>query len=174
MPDDLKQIVDSVSGEYGRTLFKAFWEKKQYESLTRGSPTMGGTLHVLSDADYAEADRLTEPVMREWIDIVTKTGLPGKAIEAKFRELETRYAKPWTSPLHRHRRQEVTRLGRTGRSSGSAPRASRHGGCSSDATPLQQGNEVWKARIPRRQVFSAGPRPRCSRRKALQWLSAAG
>ncbi len=92
MPDDLKQIVDSVSGEYGRTLFKAFWEKKQYESLNTWVSDMGGTLHVLSDADYAEADRLTEPVMREWIDIVTKTGLPGKAIEAKFRELETRYA----------------------------------------------------------------------------------
>ena len=95
MPDDSKQIVDSVSGEYGRTLFKAFWEKKQYESLNTWVSDMGGTLHVLSDADYAEADRLTEPVMREWIDIVTKTGLPGKAIEAKFRELETRYAKPW-------------------------------------------------------------------------------
>ena len=95
MPDDLKQVVDSVSGEYGRTLFKAFWEKKQYESLNTWVSDMGGTLHVLSDADYAEADRLTEPVMREWIDIVTKAGLPGKAIEAKFRELETRYAKPW-------------------------------------------------------------------------------
>ena len=87
MPDDLKQIVDSVSGEYGRTLFKAFWEKKQYESLNTWVSDMGGTLHVLSDADYAEADRLTEPVMREWIDIVTKTGLPGKAIEAIERRM---------------------------------------------------------------------------------------
>ena len=69
--------------------------QKQYESLNTWVSDMGGTLHVLSDADYAEADRLTEPVMREWIDIVTKAGLPGKAIEAKFRELETRYAKPW-------------------------------------------------------------------------------
>lgn len=96
MPEDLKQVVDSVSGEYGRSLFKTFWEKKQYESLNTWVTDMGGTLHVLSDADYAEADRLTEPVMREWIDIVTKAGLPGKDIEAKFRELEKRYAKPWS------------------------------------------------------------------------------
>ena len=35
--------------------------KKQYESLNTWVSDMGGTLHVLSDADYAEADRLTRP-----------------------------------------------------------------------------------------------------------------
>lgn len=97
MPDDLKKVVDSVSGEYGRTLFKEFWEKKQYESLNTWVTQMGGKLHVLSDADYAKADMLTEPVMQEWVDIVTKAGLPGKDIEAKFRELEKKYAKPWSA-----------------------------------------------------------------------------
>lgn len=96
MPDDLKAVIDSVSGEYGRQLFSDFWNRKQYESLKTWVDSMGGQLHVLSDADYAEADKLVEPVMREWVDIVTKAGLPGADIEARFRELELKYAKPWS------------------------------------------------------------------------------
>lgn len=173
MPDDLKQVVDSVSGEYGRTLFKAFWEKKRYESLNTWVSDMGGTLHVLSDADYAEADRLTGARHAGMDRHRDRCRAPGKAIEAKFRELETLRQAVEPVPLHRHRRQEVTRPQGTGRSSGSAPRASCHGGCSQTRL-LQQGNEVWKARIPTEQVFSTGPRPRCSGGKPLQMAQRGG
>lgn len=105
MPDDLRAVIDSVSGEYGRRVLSGFWDAKQYESLKTWTDSMGGQLHVLSDADYAEADRLVEPVMREWVDIVTRAGLPGPAIEARFRELEDKYAKPWS----RSRSMDVAR-----------------------------------------------------------------
>lgn len=95
LPQDLRAVIDDVSGEYGRKLFSDFWEKKQYESLNAWINEMGGTLHVLSDDDYAQADALVEPVMAEWADIVSKAGLPGREMAAKFREFEEKYAKPW-------------------------------------------------------------------------------
>ena len=69
--------------------------KQWTEELNKRSSGRIRVEPYFAEALSKEADRLTEPVMREWIDIVTKTGLPGKAIEAKFCELETRYAKPW-------------------------------------------------------------------------------
>ena len=95
MPEDLRQVIDSVSGEYGRAVFSEFWNTLPYQSLNTWMKDMGGELHVLTDAEYAEIDRRVEPVTAEWVEIVTRAGYPGEAMAARMRELQAQYAKPW-------------------------------------------------------------------------------
>ena len=95
MPDDLKAVIDSVSGEYGRQIFSQFWNTLPYQSLDTWMKQMGGKLHVLTDEEYAEIDRRVAPVAEEWAEILDKAGYPGKAMVARIHELQSTYAKPW-------------------------------------------------------------------------------
>ncbi|WP_298065933.1 TRAP transporter substrate-binding protein [uncultured Mailhella sp.] len=95
MPADLQKIVDEVSGEYASKLFNDFWNNMQYNSLEKWQKEQGGKLFMLSQADYAEADRLVEPTYAQWIEFTRGKGLPAEAMLAKFRELENRDMKPW-------------------------------------------------------------------------------
>lgn len=95
MPEDLRQVIDSVSGEYGRRVFSDFWNTLPYQSLDVWLNEMGGELHVLTDAEYAEIDRRVEPVTAEWAEITGRAGYPGEAMAARIRELVPTYARPW-------------------------------------------------------------------------------
>lgn len=108
LPDDLKKVVDEVSGEFAGQVFSNFWTTLPYESLDTWLKDMGGTLHVLSDEEYAEIDRRIAPVRKEWIDIVTRAGYPGEEMAKKMDELQGRYAKPWRDS----RSAEISRTGR--------------------------------------------------------------
>lgn len=95
MPPDLQKIIDDMSGAYAEKLFEDFWNKDQYESVRTWMDSMGGQLHLLTDEEYARANEMVRPVDQEWIDALNKSGLPGKEMLARFRELERQYDKPW-------------------------------------------------------------------------------
>lgn len=95
LPDDLKQVVDEVSGAFARKVFGEFWNNTQYNSLRRYVEDMNGELLVLSDADYEKADKLLEPLNQLWVNDLNKANMPGEAMLAKFRELEESYTAPW-------------------------------------------------------------------------------
>lgn len=99
--DDRKQVVDELSGEYAKTLFRDFWRNSLESSARVWIDDMGGRFQVLPAADYAQADRLYEEVdRREWIGFLSDKGLPAAAMDAKFRELEAAYSIDiTTSPL---------------------------------------------------------------------------
>lgn len=56
---------------------------------------MKGELLVLSDEDYAKADKLLEPIDQLWVDAMNRADMPGEAMLVKFRELEETYTAPW-------------------------------------------------------------------------------
>ena len=95
MPEDLKAVIDSVSGEYGRQAFSQFWNTLPYQSLDTWMEQMGGKLHVLTDEEYAEIDKRVAPVASEWAEILDKAGYPGETMVKKIHELQSTYAKPW-------------------------------------------------------------------------------
>ncbi|HJD96172.1 TRAP transporter substrate-binding protein [Mailhella massiliensis] len=95
MPEDLRAVIDSVSGEYGRQVFTQFWNTLPYQSLDIWMEKMGGRLHVLTDEEYAEIDRRVAPVAAEWTEILDKAGYPGEAMNRKIHELQASYARPW-------------------------------------------------------------------------------
>jgi len=96
MPEDLRKIIDEVSIEYGTKAFNKFWADGQYTALEKWTKEYGGTVHMLTAEEYKKANELMQPVMKEWIDVVTKAGLPGVELEKAFRELEQKYAQPWS------------------------------------------------------------------------------
>ena len=101
MPDDLKKIIDDMSGPYAVELFEKFWNDDQYESARIWRDEMGGEIHFLSEEEYQKAVALIDPVMEQWIDKLNELGLPGDAIAARTRELETKYNAKWNeSRLH--------------------------------------------------------------------------
>ena len=95
MPEELRAVIDSVSGEYGGQVFSQFWNTLPYQSLDIWMEKMGGKLHVLTDEEYAEIDRRVTPVTEEWTEILDKAGYPGKAMAAKIHEMQASYARPW-------------------------------------------------------------------------------
>lgn len=91
LPDDLKQVVDELSGEYAKKLFGDFWREAQENSARVWIEDMGGQVHTLSAEEYALADKLYEEVeRRDWIGFLAGKGLPAETMYAKFRELEDR------------------------------------------------------------------------------------
>lgn len=56
---------------------------------------MGGRLHMLSDEDYARANEMVKPVEAEWIEQVSRNGLPGADMLKLFRELEQQHHPLW-------------------------------------------------------------------------------
>ena len=102
MPDDLKKIIDDMSGQYAIDYFQNFWNKDQYESAKIWRDKMHGQIHFLSEEEYQKAAELVEPVNQEWINTLNKFGLPGDKIAARTRELEAQYNAKWNeSQLHK-------------------------------------------------------------------------
>lgn len=95
MPDDLKKIIDELSGEYAEKYFAEFWDRDQYSSLEAWQKEMGGTLHMFSDEDYAKAEELLRPLEEDWVNILNEAGYPGSDMLKAYKELEQKYASPW-------------------------------------------------------------------------------
>lgn len=95
MPADLQKLIDDMSGEYAEKRFADFWHQDQYDSLKKWQTEMGGKLYMLSDEDYARANEMVKPVEAEWIEMVSKNGLPGAEMLKRFRELEKQYHPMW-------------------------------------------------------------------------------
>lgn len=96
MPDDLKKVIDDISGEYAVAQFEKFWNTDQYRSAEIWRDEMGGKIHFLSDAEYDKINAMFKPLDQLWIDKVNEKGLPGDAIAKRTLELETKYNAKWT------------------------------------------------------------------------------
>lgn len=95
LPPDLQKVMDDVSGDFANQLLEKFWAENVYGSLDRWIKEMGGTVYMLSDADYAEADKLSAPAIDAWFKEIGKTGLPAEELKQGFQALEIKYFKPW-------------------------------------------------------------------------------
>ena len=66
-----------------------------YGSLDKWIKEMGGTVHVLSDEDYARADKLAAVPAQAWFKSLDKAGYRGAELEKTFHQLEAKYFTPW-------------------------------------------------------------------------------
>ena len=107
LPDDLKAIVDDMSQNYGPNLLEKFWAENVYGSLDKWIKDMGGTVHVLSDEDYARADKLAAVPAQAWFKSLDKAGYRGAELEKTFHQLEAKYFTPWRqSEAYRYVKQQ--------------------------------------------------------------------
>lgn len=95
LPEDLKAVIDSVSGEYGRNIFKQFWNTLPYNALETWITKMGGQLHILTPKEYEEVDAAMIPVVDEWKNIVEKSGYSGNDMVDRIRQIGEKYSCPW-------------------------------------------------------------------------------
>jgi len=95
LPDELKKVIDDVSGEFAQKLFTGFWDGMEFTSLEKWQKEMGGQLHVLSAEDYAKVDAIAAKPTSDWVTFMNSKGLPGEAMLQKFRELEKQHTVPW-------------------------------------------------------------------------------
>lgn len=95
LPADLRAVIDSVSGEYGREVFKHFWNTRPYEALETWVTQMGGQLHLLSPEEYRLVDASTRSVTEEWISILNASSYPGERMVQQIRQLGERYGSSW-------------------------------------------------------------------------------
>lgn len=95
LPDDLKSIVDDMSKDYGPKLLETFWGENVYGSLDKWINEMGGSVYALSEADYAQADKLAAVPMKKWFRSLDKAGYRGEELEKTFHILEKKYFTPW-------------------------------------------------------------------------------
>ena len=77
-----------MSQNYGPNLLEKFWAENVYGSLDKWIKEMGGTVHVLSDEDYARADKLAAVPAQAWFKSLDKAGYRGAELEKTFHQLE--------------------------------------------------------------------------------------
>lgn len=93
LPDDLKKVVDELSGDYAKELFRNFWLNSLENSGNKWITEMGGQFYVLPEEDYAKADKLLQEVdKKSWISFLSEKGLPAQEMYDKFQELEKNYS----------------------------------------------------------------------------------
>ena len=95
MPDDLKAVIDSVSGEYAEKMMKDYWNTQEFESLKKWIDTCGGSLYMLTDEEYAEADRAMEGAKEIWMKGLRGAGYDAEKFLAVIRDLEEKYNPEW-------------------------------------------------------------------------------
>lgn len=68
---------------------------------------MGGTVHVLSDEDYARADKLAAVPAPGVVQVARQAGYRGAELEKTFHQLEAKYFTPWRqSEAYRYVKQQ--------------------------------------------------------------------
>lgn len=95
LPEDLQAVIDSVSGEYAEKLMADYWNTQEFESLKVWLDTMGGQLYMLTDEEYAAADRAVEPALQTWLDDVNAAGYDGQKLLDTIKALEAQYNPLW-------------------------------------------------------------------------------
>lgn len=94
LPPDLQKVVDDMAAE-GPARFGEFWATDQYNSLQTWLTKMGGTLHLLTPEEYAEAARRISATDESWVRQLDAAGYPGKDMLKRLRELEKQFSSPW-------------------------------------------------------------------------------
>ena len=69
LPEDLRKVLDEVSGDFADKAFANYWESVDVEATKKWRADMGGKEFILfSDADYAKARELMQPPVDEWFE----------------------------------------------------------------------------------------------------------
>ena len=106
LPDDLKAIVDDMSQNYGPNLLEKFWAENVYGSLDKWI-WRKGTVHVLSDEDYARADKLAAVPAQAWFKSLDKAGYRGAGTGRRSISWKPEYFTPWRqSEAYRYVKQQ--------------------------------------------------------------------
>lgn len=103
LPEDLRQVLDEVSGEFADRAFADYWETADISAMRKWISDMGGKeVILLSDADYDTARSAMQPPVDEWFDMLSSRGLPGADMKTAFYELENRLGVKWAdSPFYK-------------------------------------------------------------------------
>lgn len=95
MPDDLKAVIDDVSGEYAEKMMEDYWNTQEFESLQTWMDTYNGSLYMLDDAEYAQADQALEAVRDIWLKGLRDAGYDGEQFLSVIRDLEQKHNPLW-------------------------------------------------------------------------------
>lgn len=96
MPDDLKAVIDGVSGEYMEKLMEDYWNNQEFASLKTWLSTMNGSLYMLTDEEYSTADKAVSAVVEtSWVNNIESRGYDGKKLLESIRAIEQQYNPQW-------------------------------------------------------------------------------
>lgn len=96
LPEDLRKILDDVSGDFADKAFSTYWESADINAMKKWRAEMGGKEFILlSDEDYAKAHSLMQPPVDAWFSSLTKENLLGEDIKKTFYELENKLGIKW-------------------------------------------------------------------------------
>lgn len=104
LPEDLRAVLDEVSGEFANRAFATYWANADIDAMKTWLADMGGKeVILLDDADYTAARQAMRPPVDEWFALLAaRHGLPGDDMKKAFGELEDRLGVPWAdSPFYR-------------------------------------------------------------------------
>ncbi len=90
LPPDLKKIIDANTGiEWSREIGKVF--DSTTEPAKKLAAEQKGVFDVLSPAEYERWQKVTEPVIKEWITEVSAKGANGQALYDDAKALLKKY-----------------------------------------------------------------------------------
>jgi TRAP-type C4-dicarboxylate transport system substrate-binding protein len=90
LPDDLKKVIDEVSGSWAAEYAGAIWDQGEVEGLDAMAKA-GVQLHKLTDAQRVAWTAKTKIVEEDWIKATEAKGLPARQALADLRELIKKY-----------------------------------------------------------------------------------
>ena len=92
LPKDLQDIFQQASNEAWVREVGEVWHRTDLGGI--GFATKAGNEHIiLSPAEMAEFKKVLEPVVNRWIEEVNGSGIDGKGLVSKARELVAKYSK---------------------------------------------------------------------------------
>ena len=92
LPTDLQDIFQQASNEAWVREVGEVWHRTDLGGI--GFATKAGNEHIiLSPAEMAEFKKVLEPVVDRWIEEVNGSGIDGKGLVSKARELVAKYSK---------------------------------------------------------------------------------
>ena len=92
LPKDLQDIFQQASNEAWVREVGEVWHRTDLGGI--GFATKAGNEHIiLSPAEMAEFKKVLEPVVDRWIEEVNGSGIDGKGLVSKARELVAKYSK---------------------------------------------------------------------------------
>ena len=95
LPDDLKKVVDQTFGDEFTQRGIKYMSDIEYELAKQWRDEMGGVIHPLTDAEYADIRARFAELDKAWAAKLTEAGMPGDKILARLNELQEQYSPLW-------------------------------------------------------------------------------
>lgn len=94
LDDDIRKVVDELSGPWADRLFEEFWERQEFLSLQEWVDG-GGVVHLLSDEDYAAADAACARGKEAWMQKMSDAGYDAEKLYHAIKKIEAENNIPW-------------------------------------------------------------------------------